>query len=100
MLEPTRTPLDTLLRGYEIAKRVGLRHVYAGNAAGAVGDRENTTCTQCGATLIRRLGFTVLENRMSGHACPDCAAVLPGVWEENPAPLRRKAAWPLALRMC
>lgn len=100
MQEPSRTPVNTLLRAYEIAQTAGLRHVYAGNAAGAVGHREDTTCTNCGARLIRRLGFTVLENRMKHDACPDCAAKVPGVWETTPAPVRNKAAWPLALKMC
>jgi hypothetical protein len=33
--------------------------------------------------LIRRHGFRVLENRMAGNQCPDCATEIPGVWEEK-----------------
>jgi len=100
MLGPGRTPADTLIRAYDLGKAAGMRFVYAGNAAGAVGDRENTCCPRCGKLLIRRVAFTVTENRMRGNHCPDCNAVIPGVWEETPAPPRPGMAWPMAIKTC
>lgn len=74
------TPLKTLLRAAEIGVEEGLRFVYAGNRPGRVGNWENTYCPGCRALLIERVGFHVLQNRLSGRACPDCARSIPGVW--------------------
>lgn len=88
MTDPPRTPVETLLRGYDIGKRAGLRFVYPGNLHGAVGDRENTRCPTCGETLIERRGFYVKHNRMGANGrCPKCGVIPPGVWEPN-APAR------------
>jgi len=84
MIDPPRTPVETLLRACEIGKAAGLRYVYPGNTPGAFGTRENTYCVSCGELLIRRRGFVVEENRMCGSSCPKCGARVPGVWEENP----------------
>lgn len=84
MTDPPRTPVRTLLRAYELGREAGLRFCYPGNLAGAVGDREHTHCPACDGLLIRRHGFHVLENRMTGNACPDCAATIPGLWEPHP----------------
>jgi pyruvate formate lyase activating enzyme len=80
MTDPDDTPVATLLRGWEIGRREGLRYVYAGNRPGRVGDRENTRCPQCSALLVERQGFTVRTNRLRGGACPDCSTSIPGVW--------------------
>src|SRR5262245_1481794 len=72
---------DLLLRAVEIGAASGLRYIYAGNRPGHVGQWEDTRCHGCGDTLIRRVGFRVLENRLgSGGACPACATQIPGVW--------------------
>lgn len=78
---PPRTPPATLLRAYEIGRSAGLKFVYPGNLPGGVGDLEDTHCPGCGATLIRRVGFSVRENRMTSPGrCPDCGVGIPGVW--------------------
>lgn len=100
MLEGGRTPADTLLRAHAIGREAGLRYVYAGNLPGAVGDRENTYCHACGELLIRRTGFSTIENRMRGSACGGCGAAIPGVWEETPAPPRHAVVWPLRAKTC
>jgi pyruvate formate lyase activating enzyme len=84
MTDPPRTPPHTLIKAHDIGKAAGLRYVYPGNLPGRVGDRENTDCPTCGRPLIRRRGFTVLENRLRGGGCPSCKTRVPGVWEENP----------------
>lgn len=84
MTDPPRTPVETLIRAYEIGKAAGLRYVYPGNLPGGVGKRENTYCPACEKLLIRRRGFVVEENRMKGSTCPSCSTTIPGVWEETP----------------
>jgi len=88
MTDPARTPAATLIRAYDVGRAAGLKFVYPGNCHGGVGDREHTTCSDCGEIVIRRMGFFVQENRMQRPGrCPGCDATLPGVWEEN-APRR------------
>lgn len=99
MTDPPRTQAATLLRAYDIGREAGLRFCYPGNLPGGVGDRENTSCQNCGEVLIRRTGFVVRENRMNGNACPSCAAIIPGVWEKH-APRRSTGAGvPLPVRL-
>ncbi len=83
MQETGRTQVETLLRAYDIGKEAGLRYVYPGNVPGAFGERENTRCPACSATLIERRGFYVTRNRMAGERCPDCETRIPGVWQKN-----------------
>jgi pyruvate formate lyase activating enzyme len=64
------TPLPTLRRAREIGREAGLYHVYLGNVSEPGG--EDTACAGCGATLVARNGFAVLEDRTIGGACPDC----------------------------
>ena len=77
---PHPTKVSDLQRAYEAGKEAGLRYVYAGNLPGRVGSSENTYCHSCDALLIKRMGFTVIENRMSDGKCPDCNTEVPGVW--------------------
>ncbi|MFH1285590.1 MAG: radical SAM protein, partial [Candidatus Micrarchaeota archaeon] len=70
MLPPT--PKETLERARKIAMEEGVRYVYTGNAPGEEG--ENTYCPNCGELLIRRNGFSVLENALTRDGkCPECA---------------------------
>ncbi|MFV2072163.1 MAG: AmmeMemoRadiSam system radical SAM enzyme [Thermoanaerobaculales bacterium] len=73
------TPVATLERSWKIGRDAGLHFVYLGNVPGHPG--ENTTCPGCGETLIRRIGFRVLENRLQGGACSKCGRKIPGVWD-------------------
>lgn len=86
---PRRTSVAELVRAAEIGVEAGLKFVYAGNVHGRVGEWENTRCPDCGATVIRRTGFHVTENRLlSRGVCPECRCVLPGLWEPEPPILR------------
>ena len=84
MTDPPRTPVETLLRAYDIGRAAGLKYVYPGNVHSGVGHRESTHCPKCERLLIRRRGFVVEENRMKGDACPFCDTPIPGVWEKDP----------------
>ncbi len=73
------TPAETLDRAKQIAESEGLKHVYLGNImrSGA----EDTLCPGCGARLVERYGFTVVENRIRNGRCPDCQTEVYGIWE-------------------
>src|SRR3989338_4553870 len=59
------TPVRTLEMAYKIGKEAGLRYVYLGNLS----EEENTYCYSCDELLIRRTGFSVLENRLKDGRC-------------------------------
>ncbi len=73
------TPPATLARAREIARAAGLHHVYTGNVRDPEGGQ--TLCASCGAVLIRRDGFDVVETRLRAGACPACRAPCAGVWQ-------------------
>lgn len=98
MTGPPPTPARTLIRAYEIGKAAGLHFVYAGNLPGSVGDRESTYCPACNELLIRRRGFYVLENRMSGNKCPQCDTTIAGVWETSPPRSSTGTGYPMPMR--
>jgi pyruvate formate lyase activating enzyme len=60
-----------------IAREVGLRHVYVGNAPEA--ECAVTLCADCGARLIDRADFAVTEWRLVRGRCPRCNRSLAGV---------------------
>jgi pyruvate formate lyase activating enzyme len=72
------TPIATVERAWEIGKAEGLNFCYVGNVPGHPG--ESTYCPGCGARLIRRVGFQVLENAIKGGRCPACSRAIPGIW--------------------
>lgn len=73
------TPIRSLLRAREIGQEEGLCNVYLGNAPQEEG-AENTICPGCGTVVIRRWGFTVMENRLQAGRCPDCNCLVAGRW--------------------
>jgi len=73
-----RTPISTLETAISTARKAGLKYVYSSNVAPH--DDNHTTCSRCGTTLIKRLGFKVLDDKTKKGACPKCRRKLPGVW--------------------
>ncbi|MBD3310155.1 AmmeMemoRadiSam system radical SAM enzyme [Candidatus Woesearchaeota archaeon] len=72
------TPMSTLSKSAEIARKAGLDYVYVGNV---MGEEANTMCPGCGDLLIRRSSFfEVLENRLKQGKCPGCGQKIQGVW--------------------
>jgi pyruvate formate lyase activating enzyme len=82
------TAAAALLRAAEFGREAGLRYVYPGNMPGRVGDGEDTRCPSCRATLVRRVGFRVIEDRLTpaGGRCAECGTGIPGIWERPAAP--------------
>jgi pyruvate formate lyase activating enzyme len=72
------TPLATLKRARQIGFDAGLRYVYEGNIPG---EGEDTVCWKCKETVIKRTGFSVLENKVREGKCGFCGAEIAGVWE-------------------
>lgn len=79
-----RTTTDDLMKIVEMGQQAGLKYLYPGNLPGQIGEWENTRCHHCNATVIRRHGFLVTENRVREDGlCPDCGKPLPGIWGKS-----------------
>jgi pyruvate formate lyase activating enzyme len=76
LMDRPPTPVNTLLQARDIGMAAGLKYVYTGNIPGQ--DGEDTVCYACGKTLIKRLGFTVMENKIKNNQCPYCGAEIHG----------------------
>jgi len=75
------TTVEDLLRAAEIGRDAGLRYIYAGNLPGMVEEWEDTRCSQCHSTLIRRYGYLIADYRLTLQGrCPNCAHQIPGRW--------------------
>jgi pyruvate formate lyase activating enzyme len=84
MTAAANTSAALLRRAAEIGREAGLRHVYAGNLPGRVGEFEHTRCAGCGATVIERSGYLVRHYRLTPEGgCPDCGASIPGRWDRR-----------------
>jgi pyruvate formate lyase activating enzyme len=85
MVDPPPTSVKTLLRAAEIGQEAGLKHVYAGNIPGRVGEYESTYCPNCRTALIDRYSYVVQAYHLTAQgACPKCGTAIPGVWTERP----------------
>jgi pyruvate formate lyase activating enzyme len=77
------TPLQTLVRAWEIGKEVGLYYVFVGNVPGSMLphniEGESSYCHSCRALLIQRWGYSIQRNRVHDGACPDCGTTVAGV---------------------
>jgi len=81
MTDPDNTSAQTLMRAAEIGKNAGLRHVYAGNLPGEVGDLENTRCHNCRQLLIERYSYLITGYHLTPNGCcPACGTGIPGHW--------------------
>jgi pyruvate formate lyase activating enzyme len=70
------TPLESLELAFDIGRAAGLKYVYMGNVPGGGG--EDTMCAGCGKMLVRRMGFTIVENNVADGKCRDCGTDIPG----------------------
>jgi len=84
MMDPENTTAEMLLEAASIGRAAGLRHVYAGNLPGQVGDLEDTHCASCGHTLVSRYGYYIRDYHITPDGtCPSCAAPIPGRWSAH-----------------
>ncbi len=83
------TPAETLKSARAIALEAGLNYVYIGNAPEIAA--ENTLCPGCGRTLVRRIGYKVISNRIKDGKCPFCGRKIAGQWkiDEKKQPVKQ-----------
>ncbi|HIE43186.1 MAG TPA: hypothetical protein EYP78_00105 [Candidatus Omnitrophica bacterium] len=74
--EINSTPIETLLKARRIALDTGLKYVYLGNVMDLEG--ENTYCPECNSIIVKRDGFTTVENIIKDNKCPVCRRVIAG----------------------
>lgn len=72
------TPTQTLQAAVEIARDMGLRYPYIGNIPGIA--EESTQCPGCGKTVIKRIGYDVLEFHVTNGKCAYCRTPIAGRW--------------------
>jgi len=72
------TPEETLTRARDIGLNEGLHYVYVGNIPDHEGN--NTYCPKDGKLLIRRMGYSILENNIIEGQCKFCGTHIPGLW--------------------
>ncbi len=72
------TPVASLERALDLGRKAGLHFVYLGNVPGH--PSESTHCPSCGAEVVRRVGYTVLEVSLKDGKCAACDKPVAGVW--------------------
>ncbi len=89
MLHVPRTEKRTLVKAREIAKSIGLRHVYTGNVHDADGD--TTRCSCCDTPLIVRDWYQIERYDLDPEGkCPRCGAGLPGRFDQSSGDFGRR----------
>ncbi|MDD3520366.1 MAG: AmmeMemoRadiSam system radical SAM enzyme [Actinomycetota bacterium] len=70
------TDTKKIMEAVGIGKDVGLKYVYAGNILS--NDMEDTFCPDCGKLLIKRRGYSILENNIDNNVCKFCKNKISG----------------------
>lgn len=78
-LDTPPIPISIIQKAVEIRKKAGLKYVYGGNIPG--GPSESTYCYSCKKILIKRFGFSIIENNIKKDECPNCGIKIDGVLE-------------------
>ena len=77
LLDVPPTPLATLQRARDLARSMGLRHVYTGNVRDRTG--ATTVCSHCENVLIARDGYDIVRYELTAEGqCDRCGTRLPG----------------------
>jgi pyruvate formate lyase activating enzyme len=71
------TPEKTLKLAEESGRNAGLRYIYVGNVYGWGND---TLCHKCKKLLIKREGFSIMENNIEQGKCIYCKEAIPGIF--------------------
>lgn len=76
MMEFESTPIKTLEKHYEVAKKEGLSYVYLGNVPGH--PLEHTYCSQCKNIVVKRYGYDIQGwNMDENNNCKFCGNKIP-----------------------
>jgi len=65
-----QTSYNTLLRAYNIAKKIGLKYVYTGNLSTI--ESSSTYCKNCNKPIIKRNGYQIIEYNLIQNKCKFC----------------------------
>ena len=79
MKDIPNTPLETLLRARDIARKAGIHFVYTGNVHHAESD--STFCPNCNHLLIERDWYEIGKYQLEDANCPNCKEHISGVFE-------------------
>lgn len=77
-----RTPPETLLAAYDIARRTGLKFPYVGNIQAPA--QQTTYCPHCQQVLIERVGYTITRYELRDNRCRHCATPVAGKYDQAP----------------
>ena len=88
MLDRPATPLQTLLKAYDIAKSHGIEHVYVGNVHSR--QHASTYCPGCGELLIERDWYTIDRVQLVEGCCRTCQKPLAGRFQSQVGTWGRK----------
>ncbi len=76
MMDFPSTPVETLEKHHAVGKKAGLNYVYVGNVTGH--PAESTYCPGCGAVLVKRFGYEILEYNLDArNKCRFCGHKTP-----------------------
>jgi pyruvate formate lyase activating enzyme len=76
MMEFESTPIKTLEKHYEVAKKEGLDYVYLGNVPGH--PLEHTYCSKCNNIVVKRYGYDIQGwNMDDNNRCNICGNKIP-----------------------
>jgi pyruvate formate lyase activating enzyme len=79
-LDPT--PIETLERARRIGREEGLHHVFLGNVD--IPGGEDTVCPGCGSVAVRRSGYRIVDQHVTGGACSRCGTPLGIIGGDEP----------------
>jgi pyruvate formate lyase activating enzyme len=71
------TPARTLSRARQLAREVGLRHVYVGNVHDEEGS--STYCAACGGRIVARSWHAIRDRQLKGSRCGHCGEEVDGI---------------------
>ena len=75
MMDIPRTPMEKMLKIYDVAKKSGILYPYLGNV---IHDNyENTYCPKCGNKCVSRSGFSVDLKQCDEGKCAKCGKKIP-----------------------
>jgi AmmeMemoRadiSam system radical SAM enzyme/AmmeMemoRadiSam system protein B/AmmeMemoRadiSam system protein A len=83
-----RTPLETLLRGYDIARAAGIKYAYVGNVDDTT--HQSTYCPACQALVIERNWYELGQYNLTGNRCGRCGQRIAGHFLSGPGQWGRK----------
>jgi AmmeMemoRadiSam system radical SAM enzyme/AmmeMemoRadiSam system protein B/AmmeMemoRadiSam system protein A len=83
-----RTPPETLIRAYEIARAAGLNYVYVGNVYDVA--HQSTYCPHCGQMVIERDWHEIGQYHLEGNRCRHCHGAVTGHFDPSAGSWGRK----------